>query len=80
MQILGWLTVAAVGVVLVVNGLFMVLSPRAWFRLPSWIPGRGSLTEKRYGSGSGAIHVRMMGALVLGVVAWVLYHSLLRPR
>lgn len=40
MQILGWLTVAAVGVVPVVNGLFMVLSPRAWFRLPSWIPAR----------------------------------------
>jgi uncharacterized protein YjeT (DUF2065 family) len=80
MQILGWLTVAAVGVVLVVNGLFMVLSPRAWFRLPSWIPGRGSLTEKRYGSGWGAIPVRLLGAILVGVVVWVLYDSLLRPR
>lgn len=80
MQILGWLTVAAVGVVLVVNGLFMVLSPRAWSRLPSWIPGRGSLTEKRYGSGFGAIQVRIVGALFLGVIVWVLYDSLLRPR
>jgi hypothetical protein len=80
MQILGWITVAAVGVVLVVNGLFMVLAPRAWFRLPSWIPGRGSLTEKRYGSGLGAIQVRMGGAIFLGVIIWVLYDSLLRPR
>lgn len=80
MQILGWLTVAVVGVALVVNGLFMVLSPRAWFRLPSWFPGPGSLTEKRYGSGLGAIQVRMVGALFLGVIVWVLYASLLRPR
>ena len=80
MQILGWLTVAAVGLVLVVNGLFMVLSPRAWFRLPSWIPGRGSLTEKRYGSGFGAIQVRIVGALFLGVIVRVLYDSLVRPR
>jgi hypothetical protein len=80
MQTLGWLTVAAVGVVLVVNGLFMVLSPRAWFRLPSWIPGLGSLTEKRYGGGWGAIQVRLLGAIFVGVVFWVLYDSLLRPR
>jgi hypothetical protein len=75
-----WLTVAAVGVLLAVNGLFMVLSPRAWFQLPSWIPGRGSLTEKRYGSGLGAIQVRMVGAVSLGVIVWVLHDSLLRPR
>lgn len=80
MRILGWLVIGVIGVGLVVNGLFMLLSPRAWFRLPDWISFRGSLTEKLYGSGWGAIQVRLLGAIFVGVVAWVLYDSLLRPR
>ena len=80
MRILGWLVLAVIGVGFVVNGLFMLLSPRAWFRLPDWISGRGSLAEKRYGSGWGAIQVRLLGAIFIGVVVWVLYDSLLRPR
>ena len=80
MRILGWLAIAVIGVGFVVNGLFMLLSPRAWFRLPDWISGRGSLTEKRYGSGWGAIQVRLLGAIFVGVVFWVLYDALMRPR
>lgn len=76
--ILGWSLLAALGAVLFVNALFMLASPRAWFRLPSWIRAQGSLTEEKYASGWGGIQVRSAGAILLGFISWVLYHSLVR--
>jgi hypothetical protein len=76
--VLGWSLVAFVGLGLTVNGLFMVVSPRAWFRLPGWFPGRGSLTEVRYGSGWGAVQIRLVGAVFLALPAWAAYDMLFR--
>jgi hypothetical protein len=75
--ILGWSIVALVGTLLFVNALFMVASPRAWFRLPRWIRAQGSLTEEKYASGWHGIDVRLAGAIILGFLGWVLYHSLI---
>ena len=61
-----------------VNALFMLASPKAWFRLPHWIRAQGTLTEEKYGSGWGAITVRLGGAVMLTVIGWVLYDSLTR--
>jgi hypothetical protein len=63
--------VAFVGLGLFINGWFMLLSPKAWFRLPSWFAGRGSLKEKRYGSGPASIQVRIAGAVFIAVPVWV---------
>ena len=80
-QILGWFMGAVLGVGLLVNALFMLLSPRAWFRLPNWFPARSSsVTEAKYGGGWGAIQVRLGGALMLGLIVWVLYDMFLRRR
>jgi hypothetical protein len=79
-HIVGRLILALTAVAIGVNALFMLISPRAWFRLPDWIRAQGSLTEKKFGSGWGAIQVRITGALGLGVIVWVLYDSLLRHR
>ena len=76
--ILGWSLIVVLGTVMFVNALFMLVSPRAWFRLPSWIGVRGTLTEEKYASGWGGIQVRSVGAISLGFIAWVLYHSLIR--
>ncbi len=65
---------------LATNAAFMLASPRAWFRLPGWLKAQGSLTEEKYSRGWGAIQIRLTGAAVLAVMAWVLYDSLLRPR
>jgi uncharacterized membrane protein len=80
LKAIGWCIVAVVGIVMCVNACYMVASPRAWFRLPHWIGAQGSLTETKYATGLGAILVRLTGALLLAVIAWVLYDSLLRPR
>lgn len=78
-QILGWIMGAALGVGLLVNALFMLLSPKAWFRLPKWFPARSSaMTEERYGSGPGAAEVRLVGAVMLAVIVWVLYDIFLK--
>ena len=78
MKAFGWTTVAIIGATLLVNALFMLASPKAWFRLPYWARAQGSLTERKYSSGSGAVQVRLTGAVVLALIIWVLYNSLLR--
>lgn len=76
--ILIWSLGAYVGVVMFVNGLFMLTSPKAWFRLPWWIAAHGSLTEEKYGTGWGAIEVRVTGAVMVVAIVWVLYDILIR--
>jgi hypothetical protein len=78
MKILGWSIVVVVGLTLFVNALFMFASPRTWFRLPQWVRAQGSLTEERHASGWGGIQVRLAGAVMLAVIGWVLYNSLIR--
>jgi hypothetical protein len=79
-KIVGWLIVAAVGLVMSINAFYMLISPRAWFRLPRWIRAEGSLTEGKYTTSWGAIQVRFTGALFLAIIGWVIYESLLRRR
>lgn len=69
---LGWLTVVVVGIFFLVNGCFMLISPRAWFRLPGWLAGRGTLTEAKYGSGPRSMEVRILGAVFVGLPVWCL--------
>jgi hypothetical protein len=73
MHILGWCIVAAVGALITINAAFMLVSPEAWFRLPTWISAKGTLAGKKYMKGSGALEIRITGALILGVTGWVLY-------
>ena len=72
-QIIGWCFAIAVGMLLMINAVFMLASPRAWFRLPGWLRAQGSLTEDKYSSGWGATQIRLIGAMILATIAWVLY-------
>jgi hypothetical protein len=81
LQILGWFMVAVLGVGLLVNALFMLLSPQAWFRLPDWFPARSSaMTEVRYGRRWGTIETRLAGAAMVAFIVWVLYDIFLGRR
>jgi hypothetical protein len=61
------------GLFWLINALFMLVSPRAWFRLPKWFTVYGTLTEEKHSRGRGAIEVRILGAMFLGGFAWVIY-------
>jgi hypothetical protein len=76
--ILGWSMVVTVGAVMLVNALLMLASPRAWFRLPSWIRAQGTLTEQKYSTGWRGVTVRLAGGVMLAVIGWVLYDLLTR--
>jgi len=76
--ILGSLCAAVVMLAVTANAACMLVSPQAWFRLPGWIRLNGSLTEKGYGSGRGAVQVRLLGAILLTVIAWLMYHAMFR--
>ena len=81
-QVLG--TVAAVLLlgVLLFNGLVMLISPARWFRLPSYIPGQGSLRQRDYlGKFSDRIQIRILGLAFVGVPLYLLSDSLgITPR
>ena len=36
------------------------------------------MTEAKYGTGFGAVQVRLAGAVLLGVLAWVIFDSLIK--
>jgi hypothetical protein len=78
LRIFGLCIAVVVGLVMTINGAFMLASPRSWFRLPAWLKAQGSLIEDKYGSGWGAIQIRLTGGLILAAIAWVLYDMLLK--
>lgn len=75
---LGWLTVVVVGLCFIVNGCFMLISPRAWFRLPGWFAARGTLSETKYGGGPRSMQLRILGAIFIGFPVWCLIDFFLR--
>jgi len=75
-HVIGWVVIGVVVFFLVVNAAYMLISPRAWFRLPGWLRTQGALTESRYGGGWGALQLRITGALMLAAVGWVVYEIL----
>jgi uncharacterized membrane protein len=36
------------GVLMLVNGVYMLASPRAWFHLPKWLRASGAFSERKY--------------------------------
>ena len=70
-KLLGWAILVLVVIMTVINASVMLVSPRAWFRLPKWLRAQGTLTEDRYGSGWGAVQLRIGGALILLSIVWV---------
>jgi hypothetical protein len=73
MRLMGFLCFIIFVVGVGTNGLVMLISPRMWFRLPFWMRASGSLRKEKYGSGWGAIEIRIVGAVALGVVIWFVY-------
>lgn len=72
--------VGLVGVLALVNGLFMLASPQAWFRLPPWLGSKGTLTAERYSRGWGAVLIRVGGAVLIGTLMWVMFDTFLSRR
>jgi hypothetical protein len=68
-------TVAAIATLvgIAINGVYMLVSPRAWFRLPAWFRFQGSLRPDRYSSGWGAIQVRLLGFAFVALLLWVAF-------
>jgi hypothetical protein len=77
-SVLDWIAICLFGAFFAVNGLLMVVSPKTWFRLPKWIGVHGSLAKDKYSSGPASIEVRILGAIFVGFVGWVIYDSLFR--
>ena len=78
LRIVGLCIAVVVGVVMTINAAVMLVSPRRWFRLPSWLRAQGSLIEDKYSSRLGAVQIRLTGGLILAAIAWVLFDMLMR--
>jgi hypothetical protein len=73
MTIIGTICFGLFGLFMIVDGLFMLISPPAWFRLPRWISGVGKLNPEQHTHGSGAMQIRVLGVIMIGLPLWVLY-------
>jgi hypothetical protein len=76
MLILGWIALFVLGAILTVNATVMLISPRVWFKLPTWIRAQGTLSERKNSQGFGALEIRILGALMLAAITWVVYDFL----
>lgn len=72
-EFVGMAFAIAFGLLSALNGAVMLISPRKWFDMPGWLAFRGNLTRQRYGFGWGTLQVRVLGALLLGFVACVVW-------
>jgi hypothetical protein len=79
-RIVGVVIAITFAVFWITNALFMLISPKSWFRLPSWLRGSRKMTEEEYGSGWGAVDVQTLGAIFLGAAVYVLYDMFLRHK
>jgi len=70
--ILGVLFILLFFAVFGLNAMFMLISPRAWYRLPRWLGFSNRLTESEYGSGWGAVQIRLLGGCFLAVIVYFL--------
>jgi hypothetical protein len=78
MKAVGVVVIVLFGAFLFGNGLLMLLSPKVWFRLPSWLGVHGSLTKKKYSRGPASVEVRLLGAIFVAVISWVVYDAFIR--
>jgi uncharacterized protein YjeT (DUF2065 family) len=72
-RIIGGSLLVAIAVTFIVNGACMLISPRAWLRLPQWLPTAGTAFRERYGTEKALIGIRMTGAIFLAGITWVVY-------
>jgi hypothetical protein len=66
---LGWAFAVITLTMMAINAMFMLFSPRLWFRLPSWIRANARFTTEKHSGGLGAVQVRILGGVVLLVLA-----------
>ena len=75
---LGGLTALLVGLAFVLNGCFMLISPKAWLRLPVWLTGSRSFRGTRYGGSGASMQIRILGAVFIAFPVLCLMHSFFR--
>jgi len=63
----------AVGIAVTTNAVFMLFSPRAWFGLPAWFRLGSRYSEKRHGGFWGNVRIRLIGAILLAIMAWIVH-------
>jgi len=57
-----------------INGLPMIVSPRAWYRLPRWLRiSWSSLGKEQSSSKWSAIRLRIIGFLIIAIATWIIF-------
>jgi hypothetical protein len=62
------------GALALINGVYMLVSPRAWLGLPGWLRGGGPPVHAKYSTGGGALQIRFAGGLIVAFFVLVSGH------
>ena len=73
MRILATAFAIVCALMMTINGFFMLISPRVWFRLPAWMRASGVLAREKYSEGGLSLLVRVLGAIILILVGGVTF-------
>ena len=74
-----WVALALTVAVMLINAFYMLISPRAWFSLPSWLGLQGALTLHRNTGPWGELQVRILGAIIIATVGWIAFELVAGP-
>jgi hypothetical protein len=66
-----WAAFAVTATIMLINALYMLISPKAWWELPKWLGLQGVMTKERYGNRRGALQVRALGAMIIATCGWI---------
>ena len=66
-----WAVFAITLAIMLINALYMLVSPKAWFALPGWLRLEGVMTMNRYGDRWGTLQIRVLGAVVIAAIGWI---------
>jgi hypothetical protein len=79
MRMFGLAILALMGLLMLVNALIMLFSPKAWFDLPPYISLRGSFRRERLSSFQGRLGIRLLGFVMTSVLISIMVNILRGP-
>lgn len=76
MRLVGIIVAATFVVLIFFTGLVMLVSPRRWFELPSYLAFRGTIRESMLETRAGRLQIRVLGLLLVLFTSWMSYSIL----
>ena len=80
LRVLAYIGGAYAVLAILTSSLYMLISPRVWFELPSWIGLQGAVRRETLKERWGSIRIRILGAIFLLGICYMVISTFRGPR